>query len=186
VIPPTLIVVHPREKKSKCTVRPLAGLPGFEFRRYPLRVPIPAGYVRLGLDGPPLSAADAAAGLLILDGTWRWAEKMESQLAEIPVRSLPPLLTAYPRTSKVFDDPAAGLATVEAVYAALRILGRPVEDVLSHYHWREEFLNRNAAVWNELGTARGADLSKPGDGIAGTSSHRPADAIGGLCGRSDA
>ena len=143
---PTLIVVHPRERKSKCTVRPLAGLPGFEFRRYPLRVPIPSGYVRLGLDGPPLTDADAASGLLILDGTWRWAEKMEAQLTDIPVRSLPPLVTAYPRNSKVFDDPAAGLATVEAVYAALHILGRPVEHVLDHYHWREEFLAQNARI----------------------------------------
>lgn len=149
--PPTLILVHPRERKSKCTVRPLAGLPGFEFRRFPLRLPIPEGYVRLGLGGPVLSAADADAGLLILDGTWRWAERMESRLGEIPVRSLPPLVTAYPRTSKVFDDPTAGLATVEAVYAALKLLGRSVDGVLDHYHWREEFLRLNEELLSERG-----------------------------------
>lgn len=145
--PPTLIVVHPRERKAKCTVRPLTGLPGLEFRRFPLRQPIPVGYVRLGLGGPVLSADDRNAGLVILDGTWRWAGRMEAELAEIPVRSLPAMQTAYPRSSKVFDDPEDGLATVEALYAALTILGRPTEHVLDHYHWREEFLRLNAEVW---------------------------------------
>src|SRR5262245_55827247 len=82
--PPCLIVMHPRERRSKCTVRPLRGLPGFEFRRYPLREAIPQGYVRLGLGGPLLSDADAGRGLLVLDGTWRWASKMEAQLAHVP------------------------------------------------------------------------------------------------------
>lgn len=145
--PPTLIVIHPRERRAKCTVRPLRGLPGFEFRGYPLKQPIPAGYVRLGLGGPALSVNDAESGLLVLDGTWRWAGRMEAQLADIAVRSLPPLKTAYPRSSKVFDDPEAGLATVEAVYAALTILGRPTDRVLDHYHWRDEFLRLNAEVF---------------------------------------
>jgi pre-rRNA-processing protein TSR3 len=144
--PPTLIVIHPRERRAKCTVRPLRALPGFEFRPYPLRQPIPAGYVRLGLGGPLLSSADVDCGLLVLDGTWRWAARMEAQLADIPVRSLPPLETAYPRSSKVFDDPDQGLATVEAVYAALTILGRSTEHVLDQYHWRDEFLRRNAEL----------------------------------------
>ncbi len=144
--PSTLIVVHPRERRAKCTVRPLRGLPGFEFRRYPLKESVPAGYVRLGLGGPMLSDADAECGLLVLDGTWRWAGRMEAQLADVPVRSLPPLVTAYPRNSKVFDDPEQGLATVEAVYAALAILGRSTEHVLDHYHWREEFLRLNASL----------------------------------------
>ena len=141
--PPTLIVMHPRERRAKCTVRPLRGMPEFEFRRFPLRQPVPGGYVRLGLGGPVLSANDSAQGLLVLDGTWRWAGRMEAQLADIPVRSLPSMRTAYPRSSKVFDDPAAGLATVEAVYAALTILGRPTDGVLDHYHWRDEFLRLN-------------------------------------------
>lgn len=152
--PPTLIVVHPRERRAKCTVRPLRGLPGFEFRRFPLRQPIPDGYVRLGLGGPLLTSDDADRGLLVLDGTWRWAGRMEADLDEIPVRSLPPLHTAYPRSSKVFDDPEGGLATVEAVYAALVILGRSTEGVLDHYHWREEFLRSNAEWFARRTTER--------------------------------
>jgi len=51
--------------------------------------------------------------------------------------------TAYPRVSKTYDDPAGGLATVEALYAAYRLLGRPTEGLLDHYRWAEEFLRRN-------------------------------------------
>lgn len=147
--PPTIIVVHPKERRSKCTVRSLRPRTDFRFCNYP-RVPaIPPGYVRLGLGGPVLSAADARAGLLFLDGTWRWAERMEGLVADVPVRTLPPLVTAYPRTSKVSEDPISGLATIEAVYAAFRLLGRSTEGLLDHYHWAEEFLARNAGVWGD-------------------------------------
>lgn len=145
--PPTIIVVHPKERRAKCTVRPLRPRADFRFCNYP-RVPaIPPGYVRLGLGGPVLSAADTRAGLLFLDGTWRWAERMEGLVADVPVRTLPPLVTAYPRVSKVSEDPASGLATIEAVYAAFRLLGRSTEGLLDQYHWAEGFLARNAGVW---------------------------------------
>lgn len=157
--PSTIIVVHPKERRAKCTVRPLRYREGFRFCNYP-RVPtIPPGYVRLGLGGPLLSAADAGAGLLFLDGTWRLAGRMEALVADVPVRTLPPLVTAYPRTSKVSEDPASGLATVEAVYAAYRLLGRPTAGLLDHYHWAEEFVARNAEVWLEA-ECRGASVER--------------------------
>lgn len=143
--PPTIIVVHPKEKRSKCTVEPLRGREDFVFWKYPQRGDESLeGYVRLGLGAPELSSNDAPSGLLVLDGTWRLADRMEADFADVPVRTLPPLETAYPRVSKLFDDPLGGLATVEAVYAALHILGRDVAGVLDEYHWREEFLTANA------------------------------------------
>lgn len=145
--PPTLIVVHPKERRAKCTVRPLRQREGFRFHNYP-RVPqVPAGYVRLGLGGPILGPADQESGLLFLDGTWRWAARMEALVVDVPVRTLPALVTAYPRVSKVSEDPASGLATVEAVYAAYRLLGRPTDGLLDHYHWAEEFVRQNANLW---------------------------------------
>jgi pre-rRNA-processing protein TSR3 len=77
---------------------------------------------------------------------------MEPQFADVPVRALPPLKTAYPRTSKLFDDPGEGLATVEAVFAALHILGRDTAGVLDHYRWHADFLARNSAVFADLGS----------------------------------
>jgi len=142
--PPTVIVVHPREKRRKCTVEPLRGREGFQFRKFPAPLNLPPGeYVRLGLGGPLLGPEDQHRGLLVLDGTWRLAGVMEAMVSDIPVRSLPPWKTAYPRTSKVHEDPAAGLATIEAIYAAYHQLGRPTEGLLDHYYWAEQFLELN-------------------------------------------
>jgi pre-rRNA-processing protein TSR3 len=142
--PVTVIVVHPKERRSKCTVAPLRGDPRFQFVKHPRRPERLDGYVRLAMSGPELSLADADAGLLVLDGTWRWAGAMEANVAEVPTRTLPPLTTAYPRVSKVFDDPDGGLATIEAVYAALRILGRDTTGLLDHYAFAAGFLRQNA------------------------------------------
>lgn len=145
--PPTLLVVHRKEKRSKCTVEPLRGQAGFEFVWYPLNHrPNVEGYVRLGMDGPLISSSDAGCGLLVLDATWRLAEKMEQDFAEVPVRSLPPFETAYPRVSKLSEDPTGGLATIEAVYAAYHLLGRTTQGLLDAYYWRAEFLERNPSL----------------------------------------
>jgi pre-rRNA-processing protein TSR3 len=57
-------------------------------------------------------------------------------------RSIPgQLATAYPRTSKVFEDPAAGLASIEALYVARRLLGDDDPSLLDGYHWKEQFLS---------------------------------------------
>lgn len=143
--PPTIVIVHPRERRSKCTVECLRRRDDFAFYTFPNEVAHSLeGYVRLGLGGPLLSESDAQAGLLVLDGTWKLASKMEPFYDELPVRTLPPLQTAYPRTSKLHNDPTGGLATVEAVYAALRIMGRANESILDEYFWKNEFLRQNA------------------------------------------
>lgn len=142
--PSTVIVIHPREKRSKCTVEPLRGREGFTFWTFPEMEFLPLDeYVRLGFGGPLLSMDDSPRGLLVLDGTWRLADRMEKFFRNVPVRSLPGIQTAYPRASRNYPDPQAGLATIEAIYAAYRILGRPCEDLLSTYRWSADFLARN-------------------------------------------
>lgn len=144
--PPTIIVVHRRENRKKCSVEPLRGREGFVFWTYPEDGPESLeGYVRLGIGGPLLSEADHDRGLLVIDGTWRLAARMEKKYASLPVRSLPPWYTAYPRVSKVFDDPDVGLATIEAIFLAYKLLGRDTSGLLDHYHWRDEFLRKNSS-----------------------------------------
>ncbi len=148
--PPTVIVVHPKERRSKCTVEPLRGRSDFVFWTFPHRGSETLdGYVRLGLGGEPLSRGDADRGLLVLDGTWQLAGKMEADYLDIPVRSLWPWQTAYPRVSKLYTDPQAGLATIEAIFAAQVQLGRPTEGLLDRYYWKDEFLKRNARLLAE-------------------------------------
>ena len=68
--------------------------------------------------------------------------KLEATLTGTPVpRSLPHWIrTAYPRISKVTPDPARGLASVEALYAARLLQGRETTGLIDSYHWRQPFL----------------------------------------------
>jgi pre-rRNA-processing protein TSR3 len=143
-LPPTVIVVHPREKRSKCTVEPLRGRADFVFWTFPNRGPQPVdGYVRLGLGGELLGEEDSAKGLLVLDGTWKLAEKMEPFFDELPVKSIPAWETAYPRVSKLWDDPNGGLATIEAIFAAHVSMGLDTTGLLDRYYWADEFVRKN-------------------------------------------
>ena len=141
---PTLIVRDAHENPRKCSVYPLRGLPGLVFLPYPLQErPSLDNYIRLAAEGPELSAADAERGVLLLDASWRWAGKMTRAFLDVPPRSLHGYRTAYPRVSKQGTDPDNGLASVEALYLAHHILGRPLGSLLDHYHWAAEFLELN-------------------------------------------
>lgn len=141
---PTIIVVHPKERTSKCTVAPLRGQDDFVFWKFPKRGSQTLdNYVRLGIGGPLITPEDAKGGLLVLDGTWKWAAKMEQDFSDLPVRSLPQWKTAYPRTSKLYEDPDAGLATIEAIFAAYTHLGKETDGLLANYYWEKEFLELN-------------------------------------------
>jgi pre-rRNA-processing protein TSR3 len=142
--PLTVIVRHPHEKARKCSILPLRGRPDLVFLSYPVAAKPPLeAYVRLAADGPELSAADADCGLLLLDGSWRWAEAMTRAFEYVPPRSLHGYRTAYPRVSKQGTDPDNGLASVEALFLAYHLLGRPTAGLLDHYRWADEFLRLN-------------------------------------------
>jgi pre-rRNA-processing protein TSR3 len=142
--PSTVIVRHPRENPRKCSILPLRGRADLVFLAHPVRERPPlSGYVRLAAEGPELSPADAACGLLLLDASWRHAEAMTREFQDIPPRSLHGYRTAYPRTSKLGTDPVNGLASVEALFVAYHLLGRPTAGLLEHYRWAEDFLRLN-------------------------------------------
>ena len=101
------------------------------------------GYVRLATEKSSVSQADAEKGILLLDGSWRWAAAMTRNFLDVPPRSLHGWLTAYPRVSKLGTDPDNGLASIEALFAAYHILGRPTAGLLDHYYWAEDFLRAN-------------------------------------------
>jgi pre-rRNA-processing protein TSR3 len=143
--PITIIVRHPKENPKKCSVLPLKGRPDVRFVGYPVsRMPALAGYIRLAADGPSLSADDCDCGILLLDGSWRWTDAMIATFAHVPPRSLTGYRTAYPRVSKLGTDPDNGLASIEALYLAYHILGRPTDGLLDAYRWAAEFLALNA------------------------------------------
>jgi pre-rRNA-processing protein TSR3 len=140
---PTTVIRHPKEKIAKCSLRFLherpemtflRGRPGWQFDA--------TGFLLLAVDAPPLSPADAGHPLLLLDSTWRWLPQLLACVAGAPIRRSIPggIQTAYPRVSKVFEDPAAGLASIEALYLARKLLGDDDPGLLEGYRWRDEFL----------------------------------------------
>lgn len=140
---PTTVIRHHKERIAKCSLRFLHGRPEMTFLRHREGFTFDAtGFTLLAVDAPPLSPADAGRPLLLLDSTWRWLPQLFACLRGTPVqRSIPgDLRTAYPRTSKVFEDPHAGLASVEALYAARALLGDDDPSLLDGYHWKDEFL----------------------------------------------
>ncbi|MBX3464568.1 MAG: hypothetical protein KF830_15470 [Planctomycetes bacterium] len=142
---PTTVIRHAKEKVRKCSLRFLHGRPEMTFLRQREGFTFDAtGFTLLAVDAPPLTAADAGRPLLLLDSTWRWLPQLLACLHGEPVpRSIPGHLpTAYPRRSKVFADPAAGLASIEALYVARALLGDDDPTLLDGYHWRDEFLAR--------------------------------------------
>jgi pre-rRNA-processing protein TSR3 len=142
--PTTIIVRHPRENPRKCSVLPLKGRPDVQIIAYGTAdLPSFEGYIRLAADGPELSAADRDQGILLLDGSWRAASKMIARFQDVPPRALHGWKSAYPRVSKLGTDPDNGLASIEALYIAYRILGRPTQELLDHYYWAESFLALN-------------------------------------------
>lgn len=146
--PQTVVIRHKRENLKKCSLRGLEGRTDFSFLTYPyLELPNLTNYIVLTLDAEPLTKADAQLGLLLLDATWRYAEKMIQPFLNQPIyhyRSLPfHFRTAYPRRQADCPDPERGLASIEALYLAYRILGRDVEGLLDHYYWKEDFLKLN-------------------------------------------
>ncbi len=145
--PPTIIVRHPRENPKKCSVLPLDGRADIRFFTYPVQQPLDlTGYVQLAADGPPLSEADREFGILLLDGSWRSASKMLGHFTHVESRSLTGWKTAYPRVSKLGTDPDNGLASLEAIFIAYHILGRPTGGLLDHYRWSREFLAINGLI----------------------------------------
>lgn len=140
---PTTVIRHPKERIAKCSLRFLHERPEMTFLRANPGFTFDAtGFVLLAVDAEPLSPADAAHPLLLLDSTWRWLPQLLASVRGEPIRRSIPgnLRTAYPRVSKVFEDPAAGLASIEALYVARRLLGDDDPSLLDGYHWRAEFL----------------------------------------------
>ncbi len=143
-----LILRDPRESTKKCSLTPLRGVPGVRFvthdkdRRLDAR-----GRILLHPDGEPIRNSDAGYGLLLLDCAWRRVPELLAQVdGDPPRRSLPPLATAYPRKSRTFADPERGLASIEAIYAALALQGDFRPEILDGYRWAAPFLAANPGL----------------------------------------
>jgi len=145
----TIIIRHRKENLKKCSLRGLEIRQDMTFYTYP-NTNIDqdlSNYILLTMDAPPLTEKDKDKGLLLIDGTWRYAEKMLENIPELEQcskRSLPNCYrTAYPRKQTECPDPETGLASIEALYIAYLICKKNPDGLLDHYHWRNNFLDIN-------------------------------------------
>ncbi len=146
--PATVILRHRKENLNKCSLRGLEAREDMLFLTYPKdTLPDLKGYFILDVTAPLLSEEDHSMGLLLIDGTWRYAQKMTTYVLSqqnLPKRRLPDCLrTAYPRRQEDCPVPDQGLASVEALYASYYLMRRSPEGLLDHYHWKDQFLNKN-------------------------------------------
>lgn len=141
----TVVIRHPNENLAKCSLTPLHGRPEITFLVGEGDMRFDAtGHIVLAVDAPVISPADAGKPLLLLDTTWALLPKLINRLTGTPVyRSLPDAVrTAYPRVSKMHKDPAAGLASVEALYLARKLVGDDDLSLLDGYYWKDAFLEK--------------------------------------------
>lgn len=140
-----IIIRHKKERISKCSLEPLKGRPDVCFYTKSGNFTFQADqHIVLCMNAPVLSRADTGLSLLILDSTWRLVSELERCLTGAPIRrSLPAhIQTAYPRINKQGADPHGGLASIEALYVAQRLLGNDDPSLLEHYHWKDIFLKQ--------------------------------------------
>jgi pre-rRNA-processing protein TSR3 len=140
-----LIVHDSHEPARKCSLTPLRGMPGVRFVSVGGGRRVDAGRrIWLHPEGEEIGPADRGIGLLLVDCSWRRVAKLSRRVdGELLPRRLPPLVTVYPRKSKLVPDPEHGLASVEALYAAISLLGAPRPELLAGYRWADEFLAAN-------------------------------------------
>lgn len=145
---PISVIRHPKERRSKCSLTPLEGRADINFFRAGSNWSFDmTGFTVLSLGAPELSIADAGRPLLLLDSTWRLLPQIEVCLhGEGVRRTLPAVQTAYPRVSKISDNPLGGLASVEALYLAKLMLGERDDTLLADYYWRALFLEHLRAA----------------------------------------
>ena len=140
-----IVIRHPKEKIAKCSLRHLHDREEFTFLKARPRFFFDAtNHILLSIESPTLSPKDNAYPLLLLDSTWRLLPSLFNCIKGKPVlRSLHvETKTAYPRISKVSVDPQQGLASIEALFVAKRILGEEDDSLLDGYYWKEPFLRQ--------------------------------------------
>ncbi len=161
-----LMIRDHKENKQKCTLSPLEGRDGYPFLdlSQPASPPVIeeiGGGILLATDAPIMTRSDreflAPGVVTIIDSTWARVPNVIARVRPAPGhrlirRALPDeLVTAYPRVSKLYQDPEQGLSSIEAVFAALVVLGSPDPSVLDGYRWRTQFLEQNDLTWQRSG-----------------------------------
>ena len=154
------VLMDARENKKQCSVYPLRERPDFRLRYFDRKqsplAPFQADFL-LHIDGECLSEMKLeprpSFSVATIDCTWK---KLAPALARVEAplprfaRIPADFATAYPRKSKTPGlDPDGGLATIEALFIAAAFLGSWDETLLEKFHFKNQFLELNSALWKK-------------------------------------
>jgi ribosome biogenesis protein Tsr3 len=150
------VLLDKKENPRKCTIHPLKGREDFLVRPFSGNRPISAFQADclLHVDGENLAEIPrgSLSSLALIDCTWRKVfptlQRVEQPLPRL-VRIPEGFVTAYPRRNKQGEDPASGLATIEALFIAAAFLGFWDETLLEKYYFKSEFLAINEPLWKK-------------------------------------
>lgn len=147
------ILMDAKENPRKCTILPLKHRSDFNIRYFRGGRTIEPFFAQalLHIDGEDLSKISSRiTSLALIDCNWKHVEPTLQRVQ----RPLPQLVripegfqTAYPRRNKMGNDPEAGLATIEALFIASAFLGFWDETLFEKYYFKEDFLEKNKALW---------------------------------------
>jgi pre-rRNA-processing protein TSR3 len=158
VSPEIILLRLNKESPKKCSLTPLRAREEWPIRWIHCAIgdAIEVGEVTLlHPDGEPLGPADIARPLLLIDSSWRDLPRvLRGVSGNLHKRCLPKgLVTAYPRKSSLFEDPETGLSSIEALHAAVAMLGQRDDRLLEGYYWAQQYLQQNAALLDPGGAA---------------------------------
>jgi len=143
---PTIIIRHKKENLKKCSLKGLEMRKDILFYTYPSdTLPNLSDYILLKMNAPCISEQDHTKGILLIDSTWRYLQKILRIIPEnIECKSIPnKFISAYPRKQTLCPDPKHGLASIEALYLAFMLTKRDTTRLLDNYYWKDQFLNIN-------------------------------------------
>ena len=154
------VLIDHGETSNKCTILPVSYREDLSIRKFRRGRPIPGlkADILLHPDGVSLAelvgADSQVESLATIDCIWRrlrpimgWLEKPLPKLVKIPDG----FVTAYPRLSRLGNDPSGGLATIEAVFIAAAFVGKWDISLLSEYFFGEEFIQLNQRRFRDFG-----------------------------------
>jgi len=91
-------------------------------------------------------------GIAAIDCIWRRLAPIVTGLTKVPpllVRIPPGFRTAYPRRSRVSDDPESGLATIEALFIAAAFCQVWDLTLLREYWFGSTFIESNIQIFKD-------------------------------------
>ncbi len=147
-----IIISRDAKQEKKCTLHPLRGRSDFSFRTRKNPGEFAPDSILFFPEGEPLNKELASEikiqvakdtkelNIVLIDSRWKKTKGILDSLPQIRRVSLEGYVTGAVRRD---PPPQGGLASVEALYLASLLFGKPDLTLFDSYHFRERFMMLN-------------------------------------------